>query len=43
METTKKAGATVLVSDKIDKHCNKKQRRALQNDKGINPVRIFNV
>ena len=41
----KKAGVAIPISDKIDfnKDCYKRQRGALQNDKGINPVRIFNV
>jgi len=39
----KKAGVAILISDKIDfKGCEKRQRRTLHNDQGINPRRRDN-
>ena len=39
----KKAGVTILISDKIDfKGCEKRQRRTLHNDQRINPRRRYN-
>ena len=41
----KKAGVSILISDKIDfikKGCEKRQRRTLHNDQRINPRRRYN-
>ena len=41
----KKAGVSILISDKIDfikKGCEKRQRRTLHNDQRINPTRRYN-
>lgn len=39
--STEKAGAAIFTSNKIDFQaaCDKRQRRALRNDKGVNPAR----
>ena len=38
----KKAGETILISDKIDfKDCYKRQGRTLPNDQGVNPIRKY--
>ena len=42
----KKAGAAMLISDKITfktKTVINRQRRTLHNDKGVNPVRRYNI
>lgn len=42
MEMKKKAEIDTLRQD-CHKYCNKRQRRALHNDKGVNPVRKHNI
>ena len=41
----KKAAVAVLISDKIDfkTKTNKRQRRTLHNDKGVNPTKVYNI